>query len=450
MTAVATPADGIGFGARFLAPVFLGSMLNPVNSTMIATALAPIGRDYAVPAGDVAWLLSGLYLASAVAQPVMGRLADAAGPRRVYLGGLVLVGAAGLAGAAGPPFGWLVVVRVLIGIGTSTAYPAAISMIAAQEQRLGRTAPGRVLGSLAFASMTAATVGPLLGGLLVSAAGWPAVFAVNVPLAAIGFGTALRWLPPDPPPDSERPRSRFDVLGAVLFAAVVTTLAFLLMSLRWWLTPVLAALLAALACWERGREFPFLDLRVLAGNRPLLMTYLRNGLAFLGSYGVIYGLTQWLETARGLSSAAAGLVLLPMSVLSAAGAAWAARGRRVRGPIQAGAAVLLLAAGLLLWVRADSSLVLVVAVMAATGMASGLNPVGNQAAMYAQAPPGQVGVAAGLLRTAQYLGAILSASLLAFTLGSPVGDTGLHRLALAVAGVAVLLAAVVVFDRSPR
>src|ERR1700728_4943062 len=79
------------FGFRFVAPLALGSTLNPVNSTMIATALVPIATDFHASVAEAGWLIAGLHLASAIAQPLMGRLADLFGPRRIYLIALLLV-----------------------------------------------------------------------------------------------------------------------------------------------------------------------------------------------------------------------------------------------------------------------------------------------------------------------------------------------------------------------
>ncbi len=86
------------FGFTFVTPLALGSALNPINSTMIATALVPIATSLHVSAAQVGWLIAGLYLASAIAQPTMGRLADLFGPRRVFLCSLVLVALAGTIG----------------------------------------------------------------------------------------------------------------------------------------------------------------------------------------------------------------------------------------------------------------------------------------------------------------------------------------------------------------
>src|SRR5258707_1091673 len=97
-----TPSAKESFGFRFMAPLCLGSMLNPVNSTMISTALVAIARDFQATVAETGLLIGGLYITSAIAQPTMGRLADRLGARRVFLAGLYLVALAGLAGTISP------------------------------------------------------------------------------------------------------------------------------------------------------------------------------------------------------------------------------------------------------------------------------------------------------------------------------------------------------------
>ena len=89
------PGSPAPFGFRFIAPLALGAMLNPINSTMLSTALVPIADSLHVGIARTGWLIAALYLTSAVAQPTMGRLADLIGPRRIYLVSLGLVAVAG-------------------------------------------------------------------------------------------------------------------------------------------------------------------------------------------------------------------------------------------------------------------------------------------------------------------------------------------------------------------
>jgi MFS family permease len=463
------------FGARLVTPLMLGAVLNPINSTMIATALVAIGRAFHAGAASTAWLVSALYLASAVAQPAMGRLADRLGARRVFLGGLLIVAAAGVVGAAAPALGWLIVSRVLLGIGTSAAYPAAMALLKAHAQQLGVPTPRPVLGLLSLAGLSSAAVGPVLGGVLAATLGWRAVFAVNVPLAAVGFLLAALWLPsgrparsrePDPTPGAAgvRPSAAaagpgtetghgLDPLGITLFAAVLTAVMLFLMRLDrpvWLLLPVAAALCAALAAWELRRPAPFLDLRMLARNRALTLTYLRHGTTYLVIYCVMYGYAQWLEEAHGFSSADAGLMMLPMSVAAMATSLLGARTRGLRAPLILAAALLVAGSGVLLAAGHTSPALALAAAGALFGLPQGLSSTGNQAAVYAQAPAGEIGSAAGLQRTAQYLGAITAASLIGLFYGQRATDEGLHAMALACCVLAAAVLALTVLDRSLR
>ncbi len=161
-----------GFDRRLIAPMVLSAILNPVNSSMIAVALVPIGVAFHALPAQTAWLVSGLYLATATGQPVVGRLVDRYGPRRLYLIGTALVGIAGTLGLLAPSLGVLIAARVLLGLGTCAGYPAAMYLIRSEAKRTGVDSPGGVLTALAVSAQTIAVVGPTLGGLLIGVRGW--------------------------------------------------------------------------------------------------------------------------------------------------------------------------------------------------------------------------------------------------------------------------------------
>jgi MFS family permease len=444
--------DDIGFGRRFIAAISFGSVLNPVNSSIIAVALVPIGRAFGVGASVTTWLVSALYLATAIGQPTMGRLADLVGPRRVYLAGTAAVAAGGLLGYLGWSLGSLIAARIVIGLGTSAAYPAAMAMVRHQAQRLNREAPGGVLGALAVAGQATMAVGPPLGGLLIAVGGWRLTFLINVPLAVAGVAAVLAWLPAD----GQRVRvasawHELDLPGLVLFAAALTGLLLFLMSLaspRWWLLGVTAVLLTALTKRELRARAPFLDVRMLARNRALTTTYLRFGVTMLITYGFIYGWTLWLEQGAGLSAADAGFLMMPSFVVAAVVSALASRRSRLWPLLVAGAAALAAGSAGLLLLTGRSPLWLLLVISVIFGTQNGLNVVTNQAAMYSQAPASSTGTAAGMLRTFMYLGAIASASLISLSFGHAATDAGLHRLAVVLTIAAAALLAVTLADRT--
>ncbi len=454
-TAAARSATGerAGFGPRFITPLLLGSVLNPVNSTMIATALAAIGTDLQVGAAQTAWLMASLYLASAIGQPAMGRFADLLGPRRVFLASLVLVCAAGTVGALAPGLGWLVASRVLLGLGTSAAYPAAMALLRARSEQLGRQTPRTVLGLLSLAGLSSAAVGPVLGGVLTATLGWRAIFAVNIPLALVALVLAALWLPGGRPEGASRSTARIDPLGIALFGAALTTATVFLMRLdhpQWPLLPVLVVLGAVFTRWELRRAVPFIDLRMLARERALATTYLRHGSAYLIIYCVMYGYSQWLEEAHGVSVFDTGLVMLPMSVAAAVCSLAGARTRGIRAPLTLAAALLAVGCGGLLLAGHHTPLAVVLLIGTVFGVPQGLASTGNQAAVYTQAPPGATGAAAGLQRTAQYFGAIVASGLIGLFYGPRATDAGLHEMAATAGALSLALLALTTTDRALR
>ena len=320
---VRTAATDNAFSWRFVTPMFLGSSLNPVNSSLIATALVPIAAAMHISVGRTAALVSSLYLASSIAQPTAGKLSEEFGPRRVFLSGILLVLAGGLVGGFAQDLTSLIVARVLIGVGTSAGYPSAMLLIRRRAEQAGLDSPpGSVLGGLVIAGMVTPAVGLPLGGVLVGAWGWRTVFFVNVPLALIALTMAVRWIPRDPPRGQagsiREVAARLDVAGIVGFGGALAALLVFLLSLPSadWIALIVAVVVGALLTgWELRASRPFFDVRLLARNLALTRTYLRWAVLCLCIYTVLYGVTEWLQAGRGLSPLDAGLLLLPMSAV---------------------------------------------------------------------------------------------------------------------------------------
>lgn len=433
-------------GWRFTVPLMLGSSLNPINSSIIATTLIAIGHTFHAGAASTIWLVSTLYLASAIGQPTMGRLAQRLGPRRVFVTGLILVGIGGALGTVAANLPTLIAARVVIGVGTSAGYPTAMVIVRRWAAGHESSQTGGTLGALAIAAQVTSALGLPLGGLLAAAAGWRVTFLINVPLVVTGVVMTLLWVPRDPP-RAERaaqgaPEARLDAPGMILFAGTIASLLFFLNDLhhpRWWLCTLLVVLLVTLVLWERRTADPFVDVRMLARNKALSATYLRVCLTFLLNYCILYGLTQWLQETRGLSAIGVGLLILPMSVFAALISIPFARRDLVRPALYCTAVAAVVGpAGLLLFTSTTPvwALVLVTLVF---GVVSGLGVIGNQAALYRQAPAEAVGVAAGLMRTFTYLGAVLSSSLISLSYGDRATDSGLHTIIFALLGLGLVL-----------
>ncbi|MFJ3950902.1 MFS transporter [Streptomyces libani] len=444
------------FSWRFVTPLFTGSAINAINTSLIATALVPIAAAVHVSVGRTAVLVSALYLACAIAQPMGGKLAEEFGPRRVFLAGILIVLAGGTVGGLGQDLTALVVARVLIGVGSSAVYPSAMLLIRRRAEATGLDAPpGGVLGGLMIAGAATSALGLPMGGMLVDAWGWRTTFFINLPFALLALAMAYLWIPSDPPVAGSRTlrelAARLDVTGIVGFGGAIAALLVFLRGLPHpdWLVLVLAAVIGAgLVWWELRAHRPFLDVRLLGRNPALTRTYLRFAVASLCVYTVLYGLTQWLQAGRNMSAEAAGLLLLPMSALSALLARPISQRNLVRMPLIVAAVSCLAASAGVLALTASTPTVWIVVITLVFGITLGTTISANQTTLYTQAGAGEIGTAAGLFRTFGFLGSIASSALISVVFHTQVSDQRLHLIALIMVIVSVLGLILVITDRT--
>jgi predicted MFS family arabinose efflux permease len=440
------------FSWRFVTPLLAGSALNPINSSLIATALVPIAAGLHVSLGRTAVLVSALYLTTAIAQPTAGKLSEEFGPRRVFLAGILAVLVGGVVGGLGVDLSALVVARVLIGIGTATAYPSAMLLLRRRAEQAGMDEPpAGVLGGLVLAGTVTVAAGFPLGGVLVDAWGWRTAFLVNIPLAVVAVVLAFRWIPRDPaiaePVTVRAVATRIDLAGIAGFAVAMAALLVFLMSMPRpdWVALGLAVLAgAALVSWEMRRRRPFLDVRLLAANPALTVTYMRYALTTLCVYTVFYGITQWVQAGRGASAREAGLLLLPMTGLAVVLVLLISRRQLVRMPLIAAAVSCLVASVGVLFLTTSTPIAGIVIVTLVFGITLSTTSIGNQTALYNQVTANQIGTAAGLLRSFGYLGSIASAAVISVVFHTSADDRGLHvigwvMVAVSAAGLLALL-----------
>jgi MFS family permease len=448
--------DRWGVPTQLLVSVVLGTLLNPLNSSMIAVALVPLQHEFDIGVATSTWVVSGFYLAAAVGQPLMGRFVDLFGARRLFVSGLAVVCVSCVIAPFAPGFWWLVGVRVLLAAGTSTAFPAALVLIRAASMRNpdSTTAeprpPAAALAFLSIAASTSAALGPVLGGFLVAVAGWEAIFLVNVPLTAIGILLALRVLPKVPARSTADTSflASIDIPGIALFSGTLLGLLVFVLSIEggasWWLAGLVVVLAVLLVLRERSTATPFLDIRGLVANRSLSAVLGQQGGFNLVFYCVFFGLPLWLGSVRGFGADLVGLLVLPiaaMGVLMTPVAARLVRQRGSRATLVFGSLVLLLATLLVQALSGSTPIALLVAVALLFGIPGGFTNLGLQSALYEASPGDRMGSSGGLFQTFRYLGAISATSVLGVVFEHDLSTAGLHRVGLIMTGVAVALVA---------
>jgi len=447
---------------RLLTPAMLGiasgSVLVPLNSTMLAVALPSVMDTFGVDAATVASLVT-LYLAAvAIALPASGNLGDRFGHRRTFLVGVVGFAGASLGAAVAPSFAVLAAARVVQAVSgslVSTSSTALINAEAPPERR------GAAFGMFDLVTSVAAAIAPLLGGLVVTAFGWRGLFVLAVPVGAVALAT-IGWLAPPRSPAADRPSGParpLDVLGLGLLAV---TLIALLLAIRGPLDGGIGSA-SALAVVPLAILFVVVE---LGRDRPAVEPRLLASAPFAAALAGVFGMTVVLhgtflvvpllvERLQGGSPTTGGLALLGISALWALAAPIGGRASdRVgrRRPAVIGGVITAVALAVLWQVAPDSSTLILAALLSVVGLGMGLSGSPRQTAALETVPPERVGMAAGTYYTGRYLGGVVGASVAGAILGSAVTADGVMAVfaVLTVAALGVTVASLGLPSRARR
>lgn len=393
-----------------LAVVAGGTLLNTLAASTITLALPAIGAGLALSIERSRWVMQAYLLTTTVALLPAGRAGDLLGHRRLYLGGFLLFGAASLGAGLAPSFAPLVAARLVQGLGAAmvmSAGPALITTSVAASER------GRALGLLSTATYLGLTAGPPLGGALIAALSWRAVFFVNVPVTLLVLVLGPLALPHPP----ARVRAPFDAGGAAALGVGALLLLGLGEGSSWgWSS---AATLASLAAGLAGLAgFVLLERR---GPEPLLDLGLFRARAFTGStlaalcnyvalFVPIILLPFLLIEGTGATSRSAGLLLAAQPIvmaLTASPAGWLSDRIGSRALAASGLAILALALFLLGETGPATSRLELALALALAGLGTGLFVSPNSSALMGAAPRSRQGTAGAVMATARNLGMLL-------------------------------------------
>lgn len=208
-----------GYARRVLFTVLAAVIVFTSSMTIVSASLPTMAEDLDSTEGFLSWAVTGLFLAMAVATPVMGRLGDSRGHKQMFLAGAICLGIGTLLCAIAPTAATFVAARMVVGLGISSTMPNGMALIMAAHPIERR---GEAMGWFQMAMTGAPVLALIAGGPLIEAFGWRIVFALLFPLSIIGTVLAWRIIRPD----GDRHPVPIDVGGAITLA--IATLSFLL------------------------------------------------------------------------------------------------------------------------------------------------------------------------------------------------------------------------------
>jgi EmrB/QacA subfamily drug resistance transporter len=415
-----------------LAVLCLAALLDTIDVTVVNVAMPAIRNSLHFSEGGLAWMVDAYMVPFGGFLLLGGRTGDLLGRRRVLVAGTAVFAAASLGSALAPSAAVMIVTRAVEGLAAAFVVPMTLAMLTSVfPAGPARTRAFSVWGGI---SAAAGTLGLVVGGALVSAAGWRWIFLINIPVGLIVIVAALRVLPADAPRGDGPSWRGFDLGGAVSVTAGATLLAYAVAqtSSHGWGSARTVGLLCAAAALagyfvvheareERRGRAPLMPLS-LWRNRSVAGANVVSALLSSAMFAVFYSTTLYMQQVLHYSALRTGLAYVPfgLSILVAAAAAPALVSLAgIRATSILGSAVSL--AGLVLLARVPVSGHLLTDIILPTvivGLGAGAVIVPTSVAAMSGVAADRHGIASALLNVSRQLGGALGLAVIATVVAS--------------------------------
>jgi EmrB/QacA subfamily drug resistance transporter len=380
------------------------------DTTVVTVALPDLARGLGVSLAGQQWVLNIYTLVLAALALSAGSLADLIGQRRVFLGSVMVFGAASLVCGLAPSAAVLIAARAIQGLGGAAMVVAALSLLGANYGDKDR---GFAFGTWMAVIGAAGAAGPFLGGVLTQYLSWRAIFFINLPLSLLTVILTAVFVRPAP---TSSARPRIDISGMITFAIGSGALTYGLIlaggASGWTGAPTLACFAVAVVglivfgVIETRSSSPMLDLGLF--RQASFVSVIACVIATSTIFACLVYASIWLQTALGLNPTQAGLALLPMAATSFVASMTAGKLlHKVPPRLAVGLGALLSAIGcVLVWLLADdngSSWAALLPGLIVVGLGMGAAGPSTSAALMASAPPNRSGMASGTMATFRQL-----------------------------------------------
>lgn len=406
-----------------LAVLLTCQLMLVLDITVMNVALPRIQTDLHFSSTGLAWVMNSYTLVFGGLLLLGGRAGDLIGRRRLFIAGVTVFTAASLVGGLADSAGWLLVARIVQGIGAAAAGPSTLALLSTTF-----TEPRARIRALAlFSAMSSGgfAIGLILGGVLTEMFSWRSVLFINVPFGILVAVLARRFLT-----EPARLPARLDLPGAITATTGVAALVYGFIraaSAGWSDTITLAALacgvvlIATFLVIEIRTDQPLMPLRLFS-DRNRAAAYLNFFLGPMAMMSMFFFLTQYLQEVHHMGALTTGFAFLPMAGLLFTMSRFVPRLLPRFGPKPlaiTGTTLMVAGLGLLTQLSTDTAYVPgLLAPLLLMGLGGGLAFAPLNVLIMSTVTPPDAGAAGGVLQTMQQIGGTLGLAIMVTVFGA--------------------------------
>lgn len=391
--------------------VCIGAFMAALDASIITVALPTMQSEFHVNFSVTAWVPLAYLLTLTALLTVFGRLADIVGRRPLYtIGFTVFIIGSALCGAA-PNMTFMIASRVLQAVGATMLQANSVAIVTAAAPADKR---GKAIGIQGSALAVGLSLGPAIGGLLIAALGWRAIFYVNVPVGIIGTTLAFLILPRDTNKD-ESGKARFDYWGGVVLSLSLVGLLFGFNqgNEQGWASPMIIGsfvagivFLVLFILIEKRHPTPILDLGLFKIDQ-ITWGNITGALSYMLMYGVLFIVPYFFEYVLHRPSSESGLLTTPLPIgmmLLAPSAGKIADHYGTKLPTVVGMGISTFGVIALIFLGAHTAYVYMIVALLLVGIGMGIFTPPNNSSVMGSSPANRLGVSSGVLNMARSLG----------------------------------------------
>jgi EmrB/QacA subfamily drug resistance transporter len=399
-----------------VATVCIGAFMAALDASIINVALPNLEQQFHTQMNEIEWVSLAYLLSLASTILIFGRLADMIGRRPLYTIGFIIFSFSSLFCGLAPTLSILIVCRIIQGIGAALLQANSVSIItfATPKDDLGKA-----IGFQASAQGIGLSLGPVVGGVLLSLFSWKWLFFINLPVGIIGTILGIIFLPKD---DVMNKGKKFDFVGALLIIPSIISIIYILnmgLKLGWGSNLIVVCYMMAISTtflfikYERKKTQPLVDVSLFK-HLPFTMGNITSIMSFIVMYAVLLLTPYYLDQVKHLHVFQAGIVITAVPIgmtitTPISGVMSDHRGPAI--PAIIGLSMATAGALILSFINMTGTYILTCVGLLLVGAGIGMFTPPNNSHVMGNVPKNALGVAGGILNMSRTIGMSLGITL---------------------------------------